>query len=334
MAGKYNIARNFGYGKSVAFALRNAHRATMDPARYPSLKTSLSKLKPFIGWCRDNGINDLAFGDPQLTLEEYAFEQQELVVEEEIEVGTAQNRLSAVNVAFHLLTGHHRYEVSPAQYVGKRSYARTEPPDGMDIRQVEALVDDLKQADLARVAAGVMLARFAGLRREEFCLARLDRWRREAPSGGVYVIEGTKGGPVPGRWVSASPRLKEALRFALEVRPRGSCNLLAPDERYKNFKHGEVQRARPILKKHGINSYKELRAAYACDRYEQITGHPAPALQQGLRTADRDSDKSARYTVSKELGHRREQITESYYGRARKVTSHMIGAARRCKKET
>jgi hypothetical protein len=37
-----------------------------------------------------------------------------------------------------------------------------------------------------------------------------------------------------------------------------------------------VRPARDILHEHGLKGFHELRAAYACERYEQLTGFPAP----------------------------------------------------------
>lgn len=56
-----------------------------------------------------------------------------------------------------------------------------------------------------------------------------------------------------------------------------------------------------------------LRHGYANDRYEQITGQPAPV--RGGTMLDPDTDKAARLEVAEELGHSRESITTHYLGR-------------------
>nr|WP_240901357.1 integrase domain-containing protein [Thioalkalivibrio sp. XN279] len=196
----------------------------------------------------------------------------------------------------------------------------------MDHAVIESLIEALTVEGLSRVAAGVGLARYGGLRREEFCLANLDRWLSEAPSGSIRVVDGTKGGIVPRRQIPLTERLQLAIDFAISVRPMGSCNLLDPAERYKHFKLGEVQRARKVLKEFGIDGYHELRAAYACDRYEQISGFPAPVMAGGQRTAGKDADREARMRVSIELGHRRPSITTAYYGgRREQLCPRFIG---------
>ena len=71
--------------------------------------------------------------------------------------------------------------------------------------------------------------------------------------------------------------------------------------------------------KAGFFSMHGLRHAYAQARYEELTGWPAPTcggptLKQ-LTSEQRKIDHDARVTISKELGHIREQITTSYLGR-------------------
>jgi hypothetical protein len=62
-----------------------------------------------------------------------------------------------------------------------------------------------------------------------------------------------------------------------------------------------------------------LRHAYAQARYEALTGWKAPAAggppAKSLTDAERAVDRAARLTISRELGHEREQITSVYLGR-------------------
>jgi hypothetical protein len=59
--------------------------------------------------------------------------------------------------------------------------------------------------------------------------------------------------------------------------------------------------------------------AYAQNRYEELTGWKASAAggptAKTLTPEQRDSDRQARLTVSRELGHEREQITAAYLGK-------------------
>jgi hypothetical protein len=62
-----------------------------------------------------------------------------------------------------------------------------------------------------------------------------------------------------------------------------------------------------------------LRHAYARDRYEELTGWVCPAaggpLAKELTLEQREQDHEARLTISRELGHEREQVTAAYLGR-------------------
>lgn len=55
-----------------------------------------------------------------------------------------------------------------------------------------------------------------------------------------------------------------------------SRNLIAPHESYLNVLQRIVRPARNILHTHYLKGSHELRAAYACERYEQITQHRSP----------------------------------------------------------
>ena len=108
--------------------------------------------------------------------------------------------------------------------------------------------------------------------------------------------------------------IREALEFALQVSPDGSRNLLAPDERYLDFQRRIVRPARDILHTHNLKGFHELRAAYACERYELITHHPAPINGGRCYQLDRHLDQQARAQISYELGHGRTDVVTAYIG--------------------
>jgi len=62
-----------------------------------------------------------------------------------------------------------------------------------------------------------------------------------------------------------------------------------------------------------------LRHAYAQQRYRELTGWLAPAAGgptvNALTPEQKAIDRQARLTISRELGHEREQITSVYLGR-------------------
>lgn len=62
-----------------------------------------------------------------------------------------------------------------------------------------------------------------------------------------------------------------------------------------------------------------LRHAYAQDRYQELTGWKCSAangpVARELTPEQRERDREARLTISRELGHEREQVTAAYLGR-------------------
>jgi hypothetical protein len=77
---------------------------------------------------------------------------------------------------------------------------------------------------------------------------------------------------------------------------------------------GIVSPARDIIHKHDLKGFHELRAAYACERYEQITHHPAPINGGHCYQLDRRLDRDARVQISYELGHGRIDVVSAYIG--------------------
>jgi integrase len=69
----------------------------------------------------------------------------------------------------------------------------------------------------------------------------------------------------------------------------------------------------------GLSKMHGLRHAYAQQRYRELTGWPSPHAggpsKEKLSEAQRQRDQEARLTISKELGHVREQITAVCLGR-------------------
>jgi len=69
----------------------------------------------------------------------------------------------------------------------------------------------------------------------------------------------------------------------------------------------------------GLSQMHGLRHAYAQNRYEELTGWKAPAAggpqSKALSPEQRETDREAWRTISRELGHEREQITAVYLAR-------------------
>ncbi len=63
----------------------------------------------------------------------------------------------------------------------------------------------------------------------------------------------------------------------------------------------------------GLGKLHDLRAAYACERYQALAGAAAPAVG-GPRVASSEADRAARDTIAQELGHGRSDVVATYIG--------------------
>ncbi|WP_419794457.1 integrase domain-containing protein [Pseudomonas palleroniana] len=314
--------RNFGYGRQLSYAGPQALRDLFGGGHYGTVKAHSDRWQAFVRWCRSEdgpGFNDARQIDGQ-TLLDYAGHLRQQVERGELVIATAQNRLSSVNRTMAALRGDQYVKVpSPSKALGmRRTSVRRSVPQGQDREQVKRIVEVLCEHQQPRAAAIAQLARATGMRLREAILADLPRLKREAEHyGKINIQDGTKGGrsgaSAP-RWITADDHIRDVLRFAEQVSPDGNRNLLAPNERYLDFLQGIVCPARDILHKHDLKGFHELRAAYACERYEQITHHPAPINGGHCHQLDRRLDQEARVQISYELGHGRIDVVSAYIG--------------------
>ena len=314
--------RNFGYGRQLSYAGPQALRDLFGGGHYGTVKAHSDRWQAFVRWCRSEngpGFNDARRIDRQ-TLLDYAGHLRQKVELGELAIAAAQNRLSSVNRTMAALRGDQYVKVpSPSKALGmRRTTVRTTAPQGQDREQVMRIVEALRGHQMPRAAAIAQLARATGMRLREAILADLPRLKREAELyGKINIQDGTKGGrsgaSAP-RWITVDDHIRDALRFSEQVSPDGSRNLLALDESYLNFQQGIVRPARDILHQHNLKGFHELRAAYACERYEQITHHPAPINSSHCYQLDRHLDREARAQISYELGHGRIDVVSAYIG--------------------
>ncbi|WP_426109199.1 integrase domain-containing protein [Pseudomonas sp. TWR1-1-4] len=321
LVGRRN-GRNFGYGRQLSYAGPQALRDMFCGGHYGTVKAHSDRWRAFVRWCHSEdgpGLNDARQID-QKTLLDYAGHLRQQVEQGELAIATAQNRLSSVNRTMAALRGDQYANVpSPSEALGmQRISVRSSVPQCQDLEHVKRVVEALCGHQQSRAAAITLLARATGMRLRETILADLPRLKREAKQfGKINIQDGTKGGrsgaSAP-RWITVDDHIRDALRFAEKVSPDGSRNLLAPNERYLDFLQGIVRPARDIIHKHNLKGFHELRAAYACERYEQITQHPAPINGGRCYQLDRHLDQEARGQISYELGHGRIDVVSAYIG--------------------
>ena len=314
--------RNFGWGRQLSYAGPQALKDLFGGGHYGTVKAHSDRWQAFVRWCRSEdgpGFNDARKIDRQ-TLLDYVEHLQQQVEHGAICIATAQNRLSSVNRTMAALRGDQYVKVpSPSKALGmRRTSVRRSVPQGQDREQVKRIAEVLCEHRQLRPAAIAQLARATGMRIRETILADLPRLKREAEHyGKINIQDGTKGGrsgaSAP-RWITVDDHIRDALSFAEQVSPDGSHNLLAPNESYLDFQRQIVRPARDILHTHNLKGFHELRAAYACERYEQITQHPAPINGGRCYQIDRHLDQEAQDQISYELGHGRIHVVSAYIG--------------------
>ena len=222
-----------------------------------------------------------------------------------LSIGTLKNRMAAIrwwaqkvdkqNV---VARSNSHYGIPDRRFITNESKAKTVTRTQLDkVRDVHVRVSlELQQA--------------FGLRREEaikFQPSFADR-------GDHLVLKAswTKGGrerTIPPRNEAQRDVLNRARRLA------GFGSLIPSHRNYVQqlrIYEGNTLRA-------GLSNMHGLRHAYAQNRYEELTGWQAPAAggpnAKTLTLEQRETDRQARLTISRELGHERASITAAYLGK-------------------
>ncbi|SDU23341.1 ATP-binding protein [Pseudomonas orientalis] len=255
--------RNFGYGRQLSYAGPQALKDLFGGGHYGTVKAHSDRWQAFVRWCRSEdgpGFNGARQIDRQ-TLLDYARYLRRQVEQGAIGIATAQNRLSSVNRTMAALRGDQSVKVpSPSKALGmQRASVRRSVPQGQDRKYVKRIVEELREHQQPRAAAIVQLARASGMRLREAILADLPRLKREAEKHGrINIQDGTKGGrsgAKAARWIMVDDHVREALRYAEQVLPHGSHNLLAPNESYLDFQQRVVRPARDVLHTHNLKGF-------------------------------------------------------------------------------
>ena len=252
-----------------------------------------------------NQLHELGYKHMQALKPKHVEALVSLWKDQSLSIGTFKNRLSAlrwwarkVGKADMIPRDNSAFDIGNRSLIAKESKAW-----------------ELKEAHLARitgqyVALSLRLQASFGLRREEAI--------KFSPN---YAIKDdhiklkptwTKGGRA-----RIVPILNEEHRKLLEeVKKLAKGGALIPPN--KNYEDQKIRydsqiRTAEIKNPHG------LRHAYAQRRYEELTGWKVPVAggpaSKSLNSDQRALDKRARETISRELGHSREQISAAYLGR-------------------
>lgn len=301
--------RNGGYGKGVGYAVRQVLIDKYGHENYGTRAGYATKFMTFWAYLKRQGAKHLGEVTPAAYASAATAFAEDMKARNSIKYG--HNVLCAANQVLGMID--RSLWLSPTKYLGRRQHIRTVPPTGLETEQTRACVDELISKGLLRPVAVVCLARETGMRIREATLANTGLLLKQASEHGSFnVQDGTKGGRDAPRWQSVTPDKLAALNLAYELRPKGSRNLLAPGEMYVEFTRRDIKRARKVLKHHGIKNFHDFRAAYACQRYKELTGRRAPVIDG--RNPDREQDLAARLQISHELGHNRESVVGAYVG--------------------
>jgi len=315
--GKVGGNRNFGYGKKMDWAGKNALADRYGEGHYATRAAHAERWQQFVAYARTVGITD-ARQINRGTVEKYGQQLAEQARQGARTVSYAQNLLSTVNVVMQTMRGDKALQVSPAALVGQRAHVRNSPPAGMERDQVERAIQVLREKGEIQTAAVASLARDLGLRFREASLLDAKGAMKQAQSlGKINVTEGTKGGRgrEVDRWVPVTERALQSLVTAAKLQ-EDARNLIPKDMAFSQWKDHAHHAWLQIAETLGLHSFHDLRAAYACERYQHITGYPAPAVA-GERQASKHDDQAARRVIAEELGHGRTEVTVAYVGSAR-----------------
>ncbi|MDH3266185.1 MAG: integrase domain-containing protein [Gammaproteobacteria bacterium] len=308
--------RNFGWGKQIEWAGKQALRAAFGGGHYGTVASHSARWRKFCEWTRDRGIRDVR----QISRVELAQFADHLSRQTEsgVSLGYAKNQLTSVNVVMESLRGDRVLWVKPSDFLGNRSTVRVAAPSGLDRVLVKSATDKLISGGKGRVAAIALLCRELGLRRREASLLDLRLAKHQAVQlGRLNVTAGTKGGRGRSvdRWVPASEYAKNAIQLATKAADAGS-KLIPTDSSLAQWLTKVSKEWSNVAVPLGLESLRDLRAAYACDRYMQLTDTQAPAVA-GERVAEKAVDQAARSVLSRELGHNRVDVLTAYVGSSR-----------------
>lgn len=262
--------------------------------------------KLFCAWAKERGAKQMERITPDM-VRQYGRDLASKADDSILKPSTAQDRVTAVNRVMQF-AGSGWTSISSTKDCGisERSHVRVGAPAALDRSVYQARLASVNAAASPRGVAICELARNLGLRSKEASLFDANAGLKEARERGcISISDGTKGGR--GREL---PITSEAQIRTLELaaQAQGSARAVMPaDQNWKQWRQGELRTVREAM-----GGLHELRSAYACERYAEITGHAAPCT--GGQILDRDVDRGARLVISQELGHGRIDVAAEYLG--------------------
>lgn len=309
------MGRNYGLGTrnmEQAGSKALARACSRGELSFSSVATVADRWAIFCRFAKAKSIGRMERVTPEL-LRQYGQGLAHQVRGEEMSASYAQNLVSAVNTVMRLVRCWPQVSPTIACGICERSNVRGEPPGGIDRAQLARATRTLREAGHHRGAATAELAREFGLRSKEASLLNVQDACLMAQSDQQIIISaGTKGGKV--RKVPIVSTIQLDTLHKASVLQGGDRALLPASQNWKQWREGELRLVREVLQTFGIRRLHDLRAAYACERYKELTGHMAPVFSS--LSCDRGVDLSARKIISQELGHgaERTDVVVAYIG--------------------
>jgi hypothetical protein len=308
------MTRNLGWGNKPRWAIEQAVLCQYGPGKFATRRATVARaVRVFEAARLRFGVRDLG----QLECGHVA-----AVLRDKLAAGASaryvRSLATSMNQAMQALRQDDRVWVKPASIVRSPCSARSAPPAPLDRGRFERAITAMRHAGFEREAVCFELQRAFGVRGRESALADVRQWRREMKvKGAVNVVRGCKGGrgKTVDRWVPMTAPAREVLRRA-EVIQGHTCNLTPADQTFKQWHDHLAYVWERFAKPLQLGKPHDNRAAYACERYQELTGAAAPVIA-GRRISSRTADCAARKIIARELGHSRTSVVAAYIGAAR-----------------
>ncbi len=315
---KVGGGRNYGYGKALAWAGKNALKDRYGEGHYGTVAAHMERWKCFVNFLKGKCDIKDARDIEKEHIAHYGYYLKQQVKAGTMKVAYAQNLLSSVNVVLSILRSDNQLTVSPSQIVGKRTVVREYSPRTVEHTQLSKALQILASKNERYVLLIAALCREFGLRFKEASLLNVPRALKQSRTDGrINITVGTKGGrgKHADRWI---PVTLQGLKLLKQIHKElGNHKNLIPELlNYIQWRNHAYSQWRIATVETDIRGFHDLRAAYACERYQQITGSSAPVIN-GRRAAPKALDHKARSIIALELGHNRINVLVAYIGSAK-----------------
>lgn len=315
---KKNLKKNFGYGKSMSYACKQALTEYYNGGHFGTSAKYAKSFKILIKYLKSKNISDInnIKKDDFIDFANYIKSEKE---KKRFCVKSAQNIISGCNCVLRIIRGDNYFFLSPKKYAGPRTDQLKCLPKWLEKDKQKAAYDYLMKKDNNLDYLLIRFIDLTGCRLEEACKQNYKARLCEAKKTGyIDITEGTKGGHGKHyeRFILATSEIIMVL-IGL-VKHQKSHHSVIPKKMsfikfYKNFS----SRWYRVAKKYDLKGFNDFRKTRAIIMYESITGFKAPIY--GDIPAPKSIDYRARSVIAKRFGHQRNDVTSSYLGGKRRV---------------